>query len=149
MLTNLNRSATAVWEGTGLEGTGSFSTKSGALQGLPYSHRSRFKNEDGLNGTNPEELIAAAHAGCFNMALSFQLNGAGYTAKKLETKARVYMDQDGFDYTIAKIELDLQGDVPGIGLEEFQALAENAKKGCPVSQALSSVSISLNVSLAS
>jgi osmotically inducible protein OsmC len=147
MLTNLNRSATAQWEGSGLEGLGTFSTQSGALQALPYSHRSRFKNEDGLNGTNPEELIAAAHAGCFNMALSFQLNGAGYTATKLLTKARVYMDQDGFDYSIAKIELDLQGNVPGIELQEFQALAESAKKGCPVSQALSSVPISLNVAL--
>lgn len=147
MTTNLRRSASAVWKGTGLEGSGVVTTRSGALNELPYSHRSRFKNEDGTQGSNPEELIAAAHAGCFNMALSFQLNGKGYTANSLDTTAKVIMAQEGHDYSISKIELELTGDVPNISIEEFQELAEAAKKGCPISQALASVEITLNVEL--
>lgn len=147
MTTNLRRSASAVWKGTGLEGSGVVTTRSGALNELPYSHRSRFKNEDGTQGSNPEELIAAAHAGCFNMALSFQLNGKGYTANSLDTTAKVIMAQEGHDYSISKIELELKGDVPNISIEEFQELAEAAKKGCPISQALASVEITLSVEL--
>jgi osmotically inducible protein OsmC len=147
MITTLNRSATSLWEGTGLEGEGKLSTRSKAIEELPYSHRSRFKNEEGLNGTNPEELIAAAHSGCFNMALSFQLNGAGYTAKELETTAKVILAKEGYDYSISKIELNLRGSVPGIEFAEFKELAIRAKLGCPVSQALSAVDISLEISL--
>ncbi len=147
MLTNLKRSATAVWKGTGLEGSGVVSTPSKALTDLPYSHKSRFQNEDGLNGTNPEEMIAAAHAGCFNMALSFQLNGAGYTANSLETEAKVFMGKEGFDYHIARIDLILKGSVEGISEDEFQRLATAAKEGCPISMALSAVEITLDASL--
>ena len=148
MLTNLKRSAKAVWKGTGLEGTGTFSTRSLAIENMAYSHQTRFANEDGTSGTNPEELIAAAHAACFNMALSFQLNGAGYTATSLDTKASVRMAKEGFDYSFDHIELDLKADVDGIGFEELEALALKAKNTCPVSMALSSVDIQLKVELA-
>lgn len=147
MITKHIRTAEAEWKGTGLEGKGHISTPSKALQDLPYSHKSRFANEDGLNGTNPEELIAAAHAGCFNMALSFQLNGAGFTANSLRTTATVLLDQEGHDYSIARITLYLKGDVPGISEEVFGQLAEVAKQNCPISQALNSVPIDLKWSL--
>lgn len=147
MLTTLKRRATAVWKGTGLEGKGTLTSLSGTLDGTPYSHTTRFKNEDGLSGTNPEELIAAAHAGCFTMALSFKLNGAGFTAEQLNTEAKVFMSKDGNEYSIAKIELHLTGTVPGIDSSLFEELAQLAKEGCPVSRALASVPISLNVSL--
>ncbi len=147
MITKHIRTAEALWEGTGLEGKGHVSTPSKAIENLPYSHKSRFENEDGLNGTNPEEMIAAAHAGCFNMALSFQLNGAGFTAKSLKTTATVLLDQEGHDYSIAKITLYLKGDVPGISEEVFGQLANVAKLNCPISQALNAVPIELKWSL--
>lgn len=134
----LKRKATAQWRGTGLEGQGTLTTVSGAFQNLPYSTKLRFQNEDGTAGTNPEELIAAAHAGCYNMALSFQLTGAGYTPELLHTNAvlSIEKDADGSGWTIQSVALTLTGRVPGIGADEFQDLAEKAKAGCPVSRVL-------------
>lgn len=144
----MKRTATSIWEGTGLDGKGTLSTISGVFKNQPYSHKARFKNDDGTQGTNPEELVAAAHAGCFNMALSFQIDGAGFTAERLETKAKVIMGQTGHDWHFDKIELHLNGKVPGISESEFKSLAEKAKAGCPISQALSAVEIDLYVELA-
>jgi lipoyl-dependent peroxiredoxin len=135
----MRRKATAVWNGTGLEGKGRLDTTSGALQALPYSTAARFENEDGTAGTNPEELIAAAHAGCFAMALSFQLTGAGHPPEELSVEATVTIekDADGTGWTIQSSDLKLTGNVPGIDAAEFERLAEKAKDGCPVSRALS------------
>ncbi len=143
----MNRIANAKWKGTGLEGTGVLSTKSGAFNNQPYSFKTRFKNEDGTLGTNPEELIAAAHAGCFNMALSFQLGATGYTPVLLDTQAVIKMENIDGHFTIVEIELNLTGQVPNITKEEFEKIAENAKATCPISQALSAVKINLNTSI--
>lgn len=142
------RTANAIWKGSGLEGTGALTTRSGAFQQQPYSFKTRFQNEDGRQGTNPEELLAAAHAGCFNMALSFQLGGAGFTPEELDTEARVEMSQEGVHYKVAKVTLKLKARVPGISREQLEELATNAKETCPISQALAAVEIVLEVSLA-
>jgi osmotically inducible protein OsmC len=143
----MKRYAQAYWKGTGLEGSGKISTQSQVLNNQPYSLQTRFKDESGKSGTNPEELLAAAHAACFNMALSFMLNGAGYTAESLETKAVVDMDTSGKDFRITQITLMLEGKVAEISEDKFKELAENAKKNCPISAALASVSISLESKL--
>lgn len=143
----MKRKATAVWKGTGLEGSGVLTTKSGALKGLPYSFKARFKNEEGTDGTNPEELIAAAHAGCFGMALSFQLVAAGFTAESLETEGLVNFEEGEGGFSVTGIELNLKASIPGIDEAKFMELAESAKKGCPISQLLSSVPITLNAKL--
>lgn len=140
------RYATAKWSGSGLEGKGLLTGPSGVLNETPYNFKARFQNEDGKNGTNPEELIAAAHAGCFTMALSFQIAGAGFTADELETKAIITMDQVEGGYVIGSILLDLKGKVGGMNEAKFRELAEVAKENCPVSKALASVPISLQVS---
>ena len=142
----LKRRATSKWNGSGLQGNGTLTGISGVLKDTPYSSKMRFENEDGRAGTNPEELIAAAHAGCFNMALSFQIDGAGFTAKELETTATVTVEKIGNDYEITGIVLDLKGSVDGMDEAKFKELAEKAKAGCPVSKALSSVPITLQVS---
>ncbi len=144
---SLKRRGTAVWKGTGLEGSGTMSTPSTVLSDTPYSTKLRFENEDGKSGTNPEELIAAAHAGCYCMALSFQLSGAGFTPTKLETNAVLTMEKEGVHWSITKIELNLNAEVDGIGNDQFMELANNAKDGCPVSKALSAVEIVLNANL--
>jgi lipoyl-dependent peroxiredoxin len=144
----MRRTATAVWTGTGLEGSGTLTTPSGVLAEQPYSTKMRFQSEDGRAGTNPEELIAAAHAGCFAMALSFQLNGAGFTADELHVHAVVSMAQQGNDWSMTGIALTLKGTVPGISTEKFMELANNAKVGCPISKALSAVPITLDATLA-
>ncbi len=141
------RRSTAVWNGTGKEGKGSLTSTSGVLNNTPYSTSARFENEDGKAGTNPEELIAAAHAGCFSMALSFQLTEAGFVPTELKTEASVRLDPGDNGFSITSIELNLTGTVPGISEEEFLRLANAAKAGCPVSKALSAVSISLNAKL--
>ncbi len=133
--TNITRRATARWKGPGLDGAGTIATTSGALDALPYSHRTRFRNEDGRLGSNPEELVAAAHAACFNMALSFRLGGAGFTAEDLQTEATLEMHMLD-DYTITRVTLRLEGRVPGISEEQFLRLAEEAKATCPVSRVL-------------
>lgn len=144
----LKRKATAEWRGTGLEGQGTLTTMSGAFQDQPYSTKLRFQNEDGALGTNPEELIAAAHAGCFNMALSFILTGAGYPPDLLHTDAVLTIEQekDSVDWSIRSVALKLTGRVPGLDVATFQSLAEKAKAGCPVSRALN-VDITLSVTL--
>ncbi|WP_423149541.1 OsmC family protein [Rubrolithibacter danxiaensis] len=144
---NMIRRSTAVWNGTGKEGKGTLTSTSGVLQQTPYSFAARFQNEDGKAGTNPEELIAAAHAGCFSMALSFQLVGAGYTPTELQTEAAVKIDQVGEGFEITSIKLTLTGTVPNITEEKFQELAKAAKEGCPVSKALSAAEITLEAKL--
>ena len=135
----LKRTATAVWHGTGPKGTGSLSTLSGAIKDQPYGFNSRFASEDGKAGTNPEELVAAAHAGCFTMALSFQLTNAGVEPTELKTLATVSMEKQDIGWTITQIHLDVTGQVPGVDAAKFDELANNAKKGCPISRALGSV----------
>ncbi|MCA9737774.1 MAG: OsmC family protein [Gemmatimonadota bacterium] len=132
----MKRTARAVWKGTGLEGSGTLATQSGVFDGQPYSAKLRFQNEDGTLGTNPEELIAAAHAGCFAMALSFQLSGAGTPPESLDVQAVLTMEKEDAGWTIQKIRLELQGRVPGVSEDQFQELAAKAKAGCPVSRVL-------------
>lgn len=144
----LHRKATATWAGTGKEGTGHVSTTSGALKDIPHSHHTRFVSEDGKAGTNPEELIAAAHASCFTMKLSFVLGNHGYTPENLECTATVTMDKVGEAMLITAIHLDLVAKVPGIDASVFTTCAEDAKANCPVSQALKSLPITLNAKLA-
>ncbi len=143
----MQRTAQAVWKGTGKEGSGTLTTPSGALSAQPYSFKLRFQDEDGRNGTNPEELIAAAHAGCFSMALSFQLAGAGFTADALNTTAVLTLEPVDGNQTITKIVLQLSATIPGISAEQFQTLAETAKANCPVSRVLKA-DISLEATLA-
>ena len=141
----LKRYATAQWAGSGLEGKGQVSTTSGALPELPYSFKTRFQNPDGQLGTNPEELIAAAHAGCYNMALSFQLTGAGFPPTSLHTRAELIMEKEDGHFAVKEIILNLEGIVPGLDAEKFGQIAVNAKNTCPVSQALQAIKISLIV----
>jgi lipoyl-dependent peroxiredoxin len=145
----INRRSTAVWHGNGLEGKGSLTSTSGVLNETPYSFATRFKSEDGKAGTNPEELMAAAHAGCFSMALSFTLVGAGFTPDSLKTVATVQMDtpEGGSGFVITHITLTLTGKVAGITEEQFVELAEKAKANCPISKALAAVSMTLVASL--
>jgi osmotically inducible protein OsmC len=141
------RTAQAVWNGTGKDGTGALTTPSGVLREQPYSYKTRFESEDGRAGTNPEELIAAAHAGCFSMALAFQLQTAGFTPEELRTTAHLTMTQQGVDWSIPAIRLDLAARVPGIDQARFQQLADVAKANCPVSKVLNA-EITLNTVLA-
>lgn len=143
----MKRIAIANWQGSGMEGSGTLTTKSGVFTEQSYSFKTRFKNEDGTLGTNPEELIAAAHAGCFNMALSFQLGGAGFIPNLLTTEAVVSMENTDGHFKIIQINLNLKGNIDGITKEKFSEIALNAKKNCPVSQALASVEIVLHTEL--
>src|ERR1700722_11787992 len=127
------RKAKAVWHGTGRAGDGNLSTDSGVLEGTPYSFRTRFENE---KGTNPEELIAAAHAGCFTMALAFQLQAAGFTATELTTEAAVTLDPEGQGFRISRSALTLRAQVPNLDAATFKRLAGEAEKNCPVSKVL-------------
>jgi osmotically inducible protein OsmC len=137
------RKAKAVWRGTGREGDGDLTSDSGVLAETPYSFKTRFENG---KGTNPEELIAAAHAGCFTMALAFQLQGAGYTPTELNTEAAVSLDPDGPGFKITKSALTLMAEVPGLDQETFAKLAGEAEKNCPVSRVLNA-EITLNATL--
>jgi lipoyl-dependent peroxiredoxin len=132
----MKRKAQAVWHGSGKEGKGALTTGSGVFSQQPYSTRMRFESEDGRLGTNPEELIAAAHAGCFTMAFSFQLSGEGHPPQELTTEAVLEMKQEGTAWSIISIHLDVRGRVDGISADKFQELAKNAKEGCPVSRVL-------------
>jgi len=127
------RKATAVWQGTGKDGTGNLTSDSGILSKTPYSFKTRFENE---KGTNPEELIAAAHAGCFTMALAFQLAGAGFTPTELTTEAAVTLEPDGEGFKISRSALTLRAKIPNIDQAKFKELTGNAEKGCPVSKVL-------------
>jgi len=137
------RKADAVWEGDIRGGNGKVSLGSGAFEGR-YSFGSRF--EEGA-GTNPEELIGAAHAGCFSMALSGGLGRGGHTPKRIATTAKVHIEKVGEGFSITKIELDTQAEVPGIDDATFQEFAKKAKEGCPVSKALAGTEITLNAKL--
>ena len=140
----MTRTASAHWAGGLKDGKGTVSTASGVLSNTQYSFATRFEN---AAGTNPEELIAAAHAGCFSMALSFGLSGAGFKVEEISTTAKLEVEPQGGGFGITKIHLDLQAKVPGITQQKFQDLAAEAKAGCPVSRALSSVPITLNAVL--
>jgi osmotically inducible protein OsmC len=137
------RTSSARWQGNLKDGSGTMALGSGAYSGS-YSFTSRF--EDGA-GTNPEELIAAAHAGCFSMALSNMLSQAGFTPTSVETKATVHLTKGDSGFGISRIALVTTGDVPGIDEAEFQKHAEAAKAGCPVSKALAAVDITLEATL--
>lgn len=132
----MKRTAQAVWKGTGIKGSGKLTTQSGAFKEQPYSVKLRFENEDGKQGTNPEELIAAAHAGCFAMALSVALEKAGYTADTLDTNAELTLSQVEDGWKITGIDLHLKASVPDISDDEFDKIAHGAKDGCPVSNVL-------------
>ena len=132
-MATIKRRASAAWHGTGMEGGGTLTTASATLNDTPYSFRARFG--DG-GGTNPEELIAAAHAGCFSMALAFQLTGAGHPPETIHTDATLTMEQEGEGWKIAAVHLVLRAKVPGIDQAAFDHLAAQAKAGCPVSKVL-------------
>jgi lipoyl-dependent peroxiredoxin len=127
------RKAKAVWRGAGRDGGGAVSTESGILSGTPYSFRTRFESE---KGTNPEELIAAAHAGCFSMTMAFVLQGAGYTPTELDVDAAVTIEPEGEGFRISKSALTLRAKVPGLDEAAFAQMASGAEKNCPVSKVL-------------
>jgi osmotically inducible protein OsmC len=138
------RQATAEWQGTLMEGSGRVRSAAGTFDGA-YDFRSRF--EDGA-GTNPEELIGAAHAGCFSMALSGILTKAGHPPQSIQTTAKVHLEKQGEGFAITRIDLDTDAVVPGLDDAAFQGHADAAKKGCPVSKALAGVQIGLTARLA-
>ncbi|HEX8177462.1 MAG TPA: OsmC family protein [Pyrinomonadaceae bacterium] len=129
----MKRKASAVWKGGLKDGTGTISTQSGVLTDTQYSFSTRF--EDGI-GTNPEELIAAAHAGCFSMALSGQLGNAGVTAESISTSASVTLEKTDAGFTVTKVHLDVVARIPGGDQQTFETAANNAKAGCPISRLL-------------
>ena len=137
------RQSSAVWEGNLKDGKGTMKLGSGAYEGA-YSFASRFESG---KGTNPEELIAAAHAGCFSMALSAALGKAGFTPKKIATTATVHLEKTGDAFSITRIELKCEAEVPGIDVAAFKTQAEGAKANCPVSKVLSGAQISLEATL--
>jgi len=127
------RKARAVWRGSGRAGNGGLSSDSGVLANTPYSFRTRFENE---KGTNPEELLAAAHAGCFTMALAFRLQAAGYTPAELNTEAAVTLEQDKESFRISRSALTLTASVPNLDQDTFDRLARDAEQNCPLSKVL-------------
>lgn len=137
------RKARAHWRGTGKDGQGELTTDSGVLSDTPYSFKTRFESTP---GTNPEELIAAAHAGCFTMALAFALQGAGITPEDLTTEAAVTLEPDGQGFKVSKSALTLTAKVPGLDQAQFDELAAGAKAGCPISKLLNA-EISLDATL--
>lgn len=140
----ITRTATARYEGTGKDGKGTLTTQSGVLENERYGFNSRFGDE---RGTNPEELIAAAHSGCFTMALSFALAKEGVTDARLETIARVRLDQDADGFKVSRSDLQLTADVPSLDETRLRELPEDAKKNCPISKLLNA-DMELTVSLA-
>jgi osmotically inducible protein OsmC len=144
----MKRNAKAIWQGTLTEGSGTLSSQSGALSSLPYSFKGRFQDESGQSGTNPEELIAAAHAGCFAMQLSHFLAENGTPASKLDATATVTVDPDPANgFTIKSSAIEVVGTVPGLDEAKFQELAAKAKAGCPVSRALGAIEVTLSARL--
>lgn len=139
----IQKNGSAHWTGGLKDGKGQISTESGALKDYPYGFNTRF---EGVAGSNPEELIGAAHAACFTMALSLMLGEAGFKADSLDTKAVVTLEKLADGFAITAIELNLKGVVPGTDEATFTEIANKAKVGCPVSKALSAVPITLNVS---
>ncbi|MBM3109912.1 OsmC family protein [Pseudomonas sp. P66] len=139
----MKKTASAVWEGGLKDGKGQISTESGALEANPYGFNTRF---EGQPGTNPEELIGAAHAGCFSMALSMLLGEAGFTAERIDTTAEVTLDKQPDGFAITAVHLILKAKVPGASEEQFKEVANKAKAGCPVSKVLNAT-ISLDATL--
>lgn len=138
----MKRHASAVWQGAGKDGQGQLTSTSGALNNLPYSFKTRFENEDGKAGTNPEELIAAAHAGCFSMKLAFNLQGAGFTAQRIDATSTVTLE----DGKVTRSDLKVKVQVPGIEQAQFDQLIQDAKENCPISKVLNAA-ISLDYEL--
>ena len=141
------RTASAHWSGPLSDGSGSVSTETETLSEVPYSFDSRFKGEG--DGTNPEELLGAAHAGCYTMQLSHMLAEAGHPPAKAETTAKVHLEQVEGGFEIPKIDLVLTADVPGISDDEFQRIAKEASTSCPLSKVLKAADISLDATLTS
>jgi osmotically inducible protein OsmC len=137
------KSASAIWQGAVKDGVGSISTESGVLRDAPYGFKARFENG---KGTNPEELLGAAHAGCFSMALSMMLGEAGFTPDVIRTHADVTLEKVGPGYQISAIHLAVSARIPGLDSSRFQEIADNAKTGCPVSKALNA-SITMDAKL--
>lgn len=133
----IEKAATVHWEGAGKSGKGAISTETATLRSTPYGFATRF--EDDKQGTNPEELLGAAHAACFTMAFSFAADKAGFATTSVDTKARVRLKVDGAGPEIDRIELELEATIPGIDEDKFQELAQGAKRDCPLSKALKSV----------
>ncbi len=130
---SIKKTASAHWQGGIKDGKGSISTQSGALKDTPYGFNTRFEDKA---GTNPEELIGAAHAGCFSMALSLQLGEAGMTADSIDTRAEVTLDKDAGGFTITAVHLSLKARIPGADRDKFEKAVDAAKTGCPVSKLL-------------
>ena len=145
----IKRKVQAIWKGSAKEGGGQLSSSNRFFDNTPYSFKGRFENEDGKLGTNPEELIAAAHSGCYAMALSVAISQAGHTPDEIDAQAEVILDKEGEGFAIKEIKLTVKGKVNGLSEKEFLEMAEGAKKGCPISKALSAVPISLNASFES
>ena len=142
----IKRTGSARWSGGLKDGQGTVSTSSGALSNVKYAFNQRFEDAP---GTNPEELIGAAHAGCFSMAFSGKLGAANLTAESIDTKATVTMEKEEVGWTVKTIHLDVVAKVPGASADQFQELAEAAKKGCPISRLLSgSATITMTAKLA-
>src|SRR6266481_3254373 len=139
----MERKASAVWQGGLKDGKGEFSTTSGVFSHVPYSFKTRF---EGAPGTNPEELIAAAHAACFSMALSAQLGGANLTPESISTSATLTMEKQDAGWAITAVHLDVVAKVPGASADAFSTAAQNAKAGCPVSKVLN-VKITMDAKL--
>jgi osmotically inducible protein OsmC len=133
----IEKAASVHWEGPGKKGQGLISTETGALERYPYGFASRF--EDDRRGTNPEEILAAAHAACFTMAFSFACDKAGFATSKVDTQARVRLSPQGEGFVIDRITLTLNATVPGLDEARFQEIAASAKNACPLSKALASV----------
>ncbi|WP_288502065.1 OsmC family protein, partial [uncultured Pseudomonas sp.] len=142
---SMKKTASAVWQGGLKDGKGQISTESGALKQAPYGFNTRF---EGTPGTNPEELIGAAHAGCFSMALSMMLGEAGFTPERIDTHAEVSLDKQADGFAITAVHLTLKATVPGASEAQFQEIANKAKAGCPVSKVLNAT-ISLDATLLS
>lgn len=132
------KTASVLWDGAGKDGLGKISTETGALMDYPYGFASRFG--DDRRGTNPEEILAAAHAACFTMAFSFACKKAGFETRTLDTRAKVRLSADGEGFVIDRITLQLRAVVPGLDEARFQEIAGAAKRDCPLSKALASVS---------
>ena len=140
----MQRTASARWQGGAQDGSGTLTTQSGTLADVPFTFKARFG--DG-KGTNPEELIAVAHAGCFSMALSAQLTQAGHPPTRIHTTARVHLEKVEGGFAIPKIDLVTEAEIPGIDAATFEQVAQAAKAGCPVSKALAGTEITLQATL--
>ncbi|GGE26190.1 peroxiredoxin [Primorskyibacter flagellatus] len=141
----IKKHGSAIWNGTIKGGSGKVSTESGVLDNAPYGFKQRFEGE---KGTNPEELAGAAHAACFSMALSLQLEQAGMEAEEISTKATVSLDKVEGGFEISKVHLDLTAKIPGADEAKFQEAAANAKAGCPISKLFKGAEITLDAKLA-